>query len=92
MFVCLQGGGSLSGGEGLCPGDIPVRGGGGVCPGGSLSRGDLCPRGSLLGYVRAVCILLECILVNIYFRPTELIATMCVCEYNRKTLVGDEGI
>ena len=47
---------------------------GGFCPGGSLLggvsiQGDLCPGGSLSGipppysYVRAVCILLECILV-----------------------------
>ena len=61
VFVFPQGeGGSVQ--EGLCPGGVSVGGGGHLCVGE-----DLCPGGSLSGrppsgYLRAVCILLECIL------------------------------
>ena len=52
--VCLS-----TGGGGLCPE-------GRLCPGGSLSRGSL-SKGGLCQHVRAVRILLECILVDFLF-------------------------
>ena len=68
----LFGGGYLS--RVLCPGGslsrrslsrgVSVQGS--LGPGGSLSRG-VCPGRPPYSNVRAVCILLECILVNFYF-------------------------
>ena len=61
VFVCPQGGVSVQGG-------VFVQGG--LSPGGSLSGRGLCPGGGLCqgdppyGYIWAVCILLECILVH----------------------------
>ena len=69
VSVCLQRGVSVQGGictGGLCLGCLCP---GGLCPGGlwlgGLCPGDLCPGGVSVkdGYVRAVHILLECILV-----------------------------
>ena len=74
VFVCPQEGVSVQGVpvQGVSVQGVPVQGG--LCPGGSLSRevsvqGGLCPGGSLskrtpYGNVRAVRILLECILVH----------------------------
>ena len=60
--ILFTAGGSLSRIGGFCPGDLCP---GGLCPGGSLSREGLCQVTPLplYGYVRAIRILLECILV-----------------------------
>ena len=72
LSVILFTGGSLSRGVSvwwtLCPG--------GLCPGGSLSGRPL-----LYGYVRAVRILLECILVGIC-----VCLDLCVCSVNAPLL------
>ena len=71
VSVCPQGGVSVQGG--LCPGGSLSRGvsvQGGLSPGEvSVWEGSLSRRGSLsgrppYGYIWAVCILLECILVH----------------------------
>ena len=53
---------------GLCPGGLCL---GGLCSGGSLSE-DLCQGVPPYGYMLAVRILLECILVDLF---------NCVLEY-----------
>ena len=55
----------VAGEGGLCPG-VGVSAQGVLCPGGSLSSAGLCQGDPLYGNVRAVPILLECILVSCY--------------------------
>ena len=79
-------------GQGLCPGGLCP---GSLCPEGSLSRGSLCPGGALYpgglwggslsgrppyGYVWAVRILLECILVSSSMFCTILLMTL-LCQF-----------
>ena len=78
VFVCSQGrgggGGVLSpGGDGLCPGWGLCLGGGDLCPGGlcpgglSVQGGSLSQRFPVHLRQTAVRILLECILVDLYY-------------------------
>ena len=57
---------------------------GGLCPGGSLSRGISVQGGLCQGYVRAVCILLECILVPIKFWTRVFILHILIFTENQK--------